>query len=110
MSRSSAAKLIAVMHKVRELDPEMPAQTLLALLEISSHENFSQQDLREALNVASSTSARIAARLSEWERFPKQPGLSLVNNEINPMDRRLRLISLSAKGKAFVNSLLKELE
>ncbi len=109
-SKENATRLANVLHKVRELDPEMPAQTLLAVLLIATNESFSQQDLRDALGVASSTSARISARLSEWEKFPNQPGLSLVKSEINPVDRRLRLLSLSAKGKAFVASVLKELE
>jgi DNA-binding MarR family transcriptional regulator len=110
MSQSSAAALARVLSKIRELDPEMPAQSILALLLIASKDNYTQQDLRDDMGIVSSTSARIAARLGEWEKFPNQPGLGLVNNETNPADRRTRILSLTARGKAFVASLLKELE
>ncbi len=108
--KETAAKLARVFAKIRELDPEMPAQSVMALVLIASKDNYTQQDLRDDMGIVSSTSARIAARLGEWEKFPNQPGLGLVNNETNPADRRTRILSLTAKGKAFVAGLLKELE
>jgi len=106
----SAETLINAMKKVRELDDEMPAQTLLTLLVVYRRDgSITQFDLRSELGVASSTAARISGRLGPWEKFPAKPGLGLIHSEQDPHDRRFRILSLTAKGRSFIDSVLKEI-
>jgi len=103
---ASATLLLSVLHHVREFDPEMPAQTLAALLEIaSSSEPITQQQLRKKLNLASSSIARISARLGEWRSEDGKPGLGFVISMADPTDRRVRRLGLTEKGAIFMEQI-----
>lgn len=103
---ASATLLLAVLHHVREVDPEMPAQTLAALLEIaSSSEPITQQQLRKKLNLASSSIARISARLGDWRSEDGKPGLGFVVSMADPADRRVRRLGLTEKGALFMEQI-----
>jgi DNA-binding MarR family transcriptional regulator len=97
-------KLTDAIAIVRSVDPEMPAQTLQALLLIAAEPGIQQRKLREKLDVASSTAARIVARLGEWERYHVQ-GAQLVMAERDPQDRRQQLLWLTPKGQKVVKQL-----
>lgn len=45
-----------------------------------------------------STISRNVSRLSKWEKH-KVAGLDLIINDTDPMDRRRRVMTLTAKGK-----------
>lgn len=99
----------ALLNTVRKEDPEMPAQTLLAFVEIALEPNISMADLRARLDVASSTSTRIVYRLTEWERH-KKPGRDWVVKRPDPMDRRFELVEPNAKGMGFARKLAASLQ
>jgi len=45
------------------------------------------------------------SELGEVSSRDRKPGLGLVDNPFNPMDRRLRMIRLSVKGRALVGQI-----
>lgn len=94
-----------ILKVVRGVDPEMPAQTLAALVYIGRNPGCSQQDLYRALDLSSSTATRITARLGEWERY-NRPGLNFIRAEVNLQDRRFRRLYLTNAGQRFLLSLV----
>lgn len=93
-------KLVDMMDRIRGLDPEMPAQTFLALLMVaaSGEEGILQSDISQKLDSAASAS-RILASLS-FERH------GLVTVETVMENRRFRRVRLTSKGEKEVRRLL----
>lgn len=97
-------KMQLALSIAREIEPSMHIQVLMGLLHIAMHPGCSTGDLMEALSTTSASAARITGRLSTWER-PAAPGLGLVNIETDTNDRRLRIITLTPKGRRMVERL-----
>jgi DNA-binding MarR family transcriptional regulator len=106
--RVTLAKFIAAIKAVREIDSEMPAQTLQALLEVALEPGIEQKELERKMGVSSATSSRIVSRLSEWERH-EVPGKNLLASRKNPLDRRYMVVEPTAKGLAAVRKILSQL-
>lgn len=104
--KAALSGLRAVVNASREVDPEMPAQTLLAILEIANDPGMTMKDLQDKLGLSSAATSRIISRLSEWERHGT-PGLNYIDRRHNPMDRRYQIVSPTPKGLAFVRKLVK---
>jgi uncharacterized membrane protein len=66
--KPTLAGLRGVVTAAREVDPEMPAQTLLALLEVANEPGITMKDLQDRLGLSSAATSRVISRLSEWER------------------------------------------
>lgn len=94
---------------VREFDPEMPAQTLMAFLYVANNPGMTMRDLETKLNSTSATTSRIVSRLSEWEK-PKVPGLNWINREENPADRRYKIVTLTIKGRTAARKIATSLD
>lgn len=103
-------QLTLLVNKIREVDPEMPAQTLAFILAAYAGDgDVTQNTVGDRLGLSSSAMARIAARTGEWEKYPSVPGLKFVTSEPDPYDRRFRKLAMTEKGKRFVEDLLKTL-
>ncbi|WP_296320846.1 winged helix-turn-helix transcriptional regulator [Reyranella sp.] len=100
--------LIRTVMTVRETDPEMPAQTLYALLEIVKNPGITMIELQNKLNMSSAGTSRVVSRLSQIEK-PNVPGLDFVLRSENLMDRRNKIVQPTPKGLAFVRKLLRKL-
>lgn len=101
-------RLSLVLRAARKADPDVPVTTIAALVYISDHQGCSVQDLETALDVQSSTSSRIVARLSDVGRngpSGKVPGLGLISIEQDHTDRRRRNLFLTAKGTRMVQEM-----
>jgi DNA-binding MarR family transcriptional regulator len=104
--------LVYALTRVREVDPEMPAQTLYALLEIVKNPGMSSAELNTKLGMSSAGVSRVVSRLTEWKDTkvtPKVPGLDFITRTENLMDRRHKILEPTAKGLAFVRKLIKKL-
>lgn len=111
LNNDDKAALEGLLHtvtKVREADPEMPAQTLYALLEVVKNQSMTIGELQNKLGMSSAGASRVVSRLTEWER-PNVPGLDFVSRTENLMDRRNKVVEPTAKGLAFVRKLLRKL-
>lgn len=98
-------KLMQAVSVIRSFDPEMPTQTLQALLFIHEHPGVHQHTMIEKLGFSTSQGARLAARLGEWERRGK-PGKKLVFAETDDGDRRWRKLWLTPRGQSMMTKLI----
>lgn len=106
--KTSLEGLIRTVITVREADPEMPAQTLYALLEIAKSPGLTMSELQSKLGMSSAGTSRVVSRLVEMER-PNVPGLGFVIRSENLADRRNKIVQPTPKGLAFVRKLLRRL-
>ncbi len=96
--------LIRVLEEFRTLDPDLPIQYALSFLTLAQNEGLSMGELAQRLAIAQSSASRNIAALSDWHSFGK-PGLGLVDAREDPRERRRKLVSLTAKGHAFLHRL-----
>lgn len=102
--KAALLRLRAVLDVVRDVNPEMPAQTLQALVLVALEPNISMSDLEKRLGVSSAATSRIIARLSEWERH-EVPGRNWLEQRMNPLDRRYRVVELKPKGMTLMKRI-----
>ncbi len=92
----------------RTLDPEMQAQTMMTLLVVGeAHpEPVSMVSIAKIVGLAQSSTSRNVSLLGKIHR-KGMPGLDLLESSEDIMDRRNKLVSLTSRGKRFINQLLK---
>jgi DNA-binding MarR family transcriptional regulator len=105
---TSLRTILAALDVIRAVDPEMPAQTLQALMEVVNDPGIVQNDLQKKLSLSTAATSRIVARLSEWKRH-QEPGLNFVEARPNPLDRRFALVYPTARGMTFARKLIASL-
>lgn len=95
----------------RDLDPNVPASTVLCYLHIAAapQGDIHMRELQDALGVASSSTSRNVAYLSETHRLGK-PGLDLVENYYDPLDGRYKRVRLKPKGRTLAVRLQQLME
>jgi DNA-binding MarR family transcriptional regulator len=108
-SGNQLKKLEKIIHSFRLIDPEMPMQTALALVLVAGNENIGKEtimsDLADAIGIQQGSITRNVSNLSDWN-YKKQKGLGLVKMEYDPMDQRRKCVTLTQKGKTFINQLI----
>lgn len=102
------AKMVDALNKLRELNPEMPAQTALSLIYIATGKAQTVTELQKRLGVSLAGASRNVYILSAVKE-KNQPGLGVVEQTIDPMDRRYKRLSLTKKGERFMQELLEVL-
>lgn len=108
--RFQAQGFSRALQQARLLDPEMPTQTLEAFLHIAaSSEDMNFRDLAELLGMSAPTATRNVAVLAE-RRGAGKKGLGLVDTYEDAIDRRIKRVTLTAKGRRFLESLMAPLE
>jgi DNA-binding MarR family transcriptional regulator len=108
VSDASIRKLLAVLEQFRELDPEMPSQTISAFLTIALNPGFTVREVEHALGLSVSASSRNVAILSPRSvvRGREQPGLGLVEYRLDPEDARRKEIHLTKDGRRKLEAIL----
>lgn len=99
-------RVFGVLSHLREIESDMPIQQVVVLAWVALNEGKTQKQLRDSLDMASSTSSRNLAALSKVHRLGK-PGLGMIDWVDSPEDRRQKLLYLSSKGRKFVTEVLK---
>lgn len=89
---------LGILSNLREIDPNMPVSEALALLLIAKYEGISLKDLASKADVGMASASRYV-RTNSIER-------GLVTSKEDPDERRKKVISLTAKGKAVVKKIL----
>jgi DNA-binding MarR family transcriptional regulator len=79
------------------------------LAEVVAKPGVSQRDILGSIGVSTSSVSRTLAVLSELGDR-KTDGLELIKMEINPEDRRERLVHLSPKGRRLMEDLMNDLQ
>lgn len=104
-TRREARSVFTLISVFRDLDQDMPMTQAICFLWVALNEGRTQVELRQALNMPSATSSRNLAALSKVHRLGKA-GHNLIEWAENPEDRRAKLLYLTPKGRAFVETLL----
>lgn len=100
----AVATVVRVLEAFRSLDPDLPIQYALSFLTIAQNEGISIGELAERLGIAQSSASRNVAALSRWHSFGKA-GLDLVESQEDPRERRRKIVSLTDKGRAFLEEM-----
>lgn len=98
-------KAIRIFEEFKRLDPEMPLQQMITLLQVAAYEGISLSELSEKVGNATSSTSRNVGILGEYGRG-KSSGLNVVKAVTDPTDRRKQLVYLTAKGEEFIDRLL----
>lgn len=94
---------------VVRIEPEMPLQQLHCLLIIAKEpDGMSLTDIAQKVGIGLATASRYIAALGKQNRHHEE-GLLFVESFEDPMERRKKIIRLTAKGKAAINKLIGEL-
>jgi len=102
--RDEVATVVHVLEAFRTLDPDLPIQYALSFMTIAQSEGISIGELAERLGIAQSSASRNVAALSRWHSFGKA-GLDLVQAQEDPRERRRKIVTLTDKGRAFLEDL-----
>jgi DNA-binding MarR family transcriptional regulator len=95
----------AAISVMREIDPEIQAQTLAVFLEVSQHPHgILQRDLEAAAGISQSSVSRNIALLSHTQRQGR-PGYDLLVSFEDPAERRRKLVRLTPKGERYAGKL-----
>ncbi|NYZ12976.1 winged helix DNA-binding protein [Azospirillum sp. RWY-5-1] len=100
----AVATVARVLEAFRTLDPDLPIQYALSFLTIAQNEGLSIGELADHLGIAQSSASRNVAALSRWHSFGKA-GLDLVQSQEDPRERRRKIVTLTDKGRAFLDTL-----
>ena len=86
------------------LDHKFPINAALALLYIADHEPCLKQDMETALDFSTATGSRCTDYLCTINRLRK-PGPGFILKEENFQNRRQSVLSLTDKGRHFLQSI-----
>lgn len=89
---------------LRDLDSDMPMAQALSLLVIAENEGLSLKDLAEKVGVGMASASRYVAFFGKPSASGKK-GLGLVVAVEDPMERRKKTITLTAKGRQVIAKL-----
>lgn len=89
---------LGILTNLRALDSDMPVSQALCLLLIAKYDGISLKDLANKAGVGMASASRYV-RVFSIE-------MGLVTAEEDPNERRKKVISLTAKGKATVKKIL----
>ena len=104
-AQGGADIMLRVVERFREVDAEMQAQSMAVLLKVAKHPvPIKMGEIAEELGLSQSTVSRNVAYLGDWNRH-KEKCHQLLEAFEDPMERRRKLVRLTAKGKRFIKSL-----
>jgi len=106
---SGNANLLKIIEEMRKFDNQIEAQAIAVFFFVATHsdkqEGIAMQTISEELDMAQSSVSRNCYKLADVNRH-KKTGIGLVQTFEDPMERRRKLVSLTAKGKRVHNTLL----
>ena len=105
----AARKALAAIQLFRELDGDMQMPMAASFLLVALNDGVSRTEVMKALGVAGSTATRTLMGLMESGRLGR-PGHGLIDQRVNPDERRWRMHSLTPSGRRFLKRLAKIIE
>jgi len=93
-------RLTALLRYLRELDDSISLHQLETLLIVADagENGITMRAVEELMKVPNATLSRNIAYWSKW-RKQDLPGMDFIVAEIDPSDRRYRIVKLTAKGR-----------
>jgi len=96
------------LEQLRSVDPEMPLQRASTFIYIATHEGCTIKSISDALGVVASTTNRNVRALGKTHRSGKG-GHGLVISDVDPVDPRRLLFSLTPQGKRIATAISTDL-
>ncbi|MCB1533016.1 MAG: helix-turn-helix domain-containing protein [Alphaproteobacteria bacterium] len=93
-----------LLRELQKIDQEFPLQYAVCLAEISMEEGISLTQLSQKTGMPLSTVSRIVGALSKHRQ--KGAPFELIRVKISEQERRRKELHLTAKGKAFIDSII----
>lgn len=104
----TAEEAIRLLSGISAVDPEMPLGQAKCLFIIAQFdEGLSLTDIAKKAGIGLATASRNIAALGKINR-KREPGLSLIESFEDPMERRKKIIRLTAKGRTTIKRILGE--
>lgn len=100
-----AERLLEVLQEFRKLDSDMQMPMAATLMLVALNDGISRTEVMNHLGVAGSTATRNLMGLMGQGRLGR-PGHGLVDQRVNPEERRWRMHSLTPEGRRVVRRLL----
>lgn len=103
-SKKSLMRIFQILEEFRKIYPDMQMQTASIFVTIALNPGITMKELGERAGLAQSSCSRNVALLSEWLRHNK-PGYGLVVATEDPVERRRKIIRLTANGERVASTL-----
>lgn len=100
----TVAALLAALTTVRREYPTIEAQTMQALFHVAAHPGQTVQDVGTAIGMTTASATRNVSYLLDY-RAPGERGYGLVQMALDPYDRRIKRLTLTQRGQAFIDSI-----
>lgn len=101
-------ELLAALDLFADLEPNMPVNMLRVFVYTAMHEGTGSLKIGTDLGIQSGPASRYLGDWGEYDRYRK-PSHGLIEGRSTVEDRRARLQHLTAKGRAFLQRLLRTL-
>jgi len=97
---------IRVLEQFKDIDPDISLPSILALLYIAEDDGQreNQWHMEQKLGMSNATASRAASHWFKWKR-PKVAGHDFIVSEVDPEDRRYKILYLTHKGQKFIERL-----
>ena len=100
-------KVIRILEQFKNIDQDMSVSCALALLYAA--EEDTQRDVEMRLGLSNAAASRNVAYWCDYKKYQVE-GQGMVDQFVDPQDRRYRRVEINAKGKAFIRQLTNILE
>lgn len=104
-TRVAISRFLQGVDLFRAIDPDMNLGEIATFLNMVLNEESTLREIGEKAGIGMSTIGRYAQDLTELGRKNDGNGHNLVNEVIDPMDRRKRVRQLTPKALKLINSL-----
>jgi DNA-binding MarR family transcriptional regulator len=99
---------LAALEPFKQLNATMPLQYVTAFLLVALHEGESVAWYAKQAGVSPSVMTRHLLDIGEYNRYHEE-GYGLVEQTIDPMDRRSHKARLTVKGRGLVSTMIRAL-
>ena len=111
--RINIHKLWQAMELLRSIHKEMPLQMASLFLFVAANGKPTMSEVADSLGISQSACSRLTATLTDQYKDTAgnlRDGFGLLKSMEDPMERRRKLITLTAQGKALATALSEKLD
>jgi DNA-binding MarR family transcriptional regulator len=101
--------MLSALEPFRGVNPTMPLQLAFTFLLVARNEGLPVTEYAKRAGMAPGVMARNLLDLGEYNRR-REPGLELVEERVDPMDRRIHRKFLTHKGRRLVGAVTRAME